>query len=462
MTDFNNQPYKMIKKNADTLTPVSIFKRFTGDKKFLLESSFQHEEKGRYSYIGANPYEEIIEMNGKTTIINHEKKTKQTIDESALTYIEKHLPKLTIDLPLPFTGGAIGYTAYDIAKKQYQFGETLPDPLQMPDVHFMVYKDLIAYEHSSEMAYLIAMNVYEEEEHHLDERLNKLVNTLKKQIDISEPNETAISFQAEITKEAFVEQVATAQEHIASGEVSQVVLSQRMKANVGEDTFSIYRKLRTANPSPYMFYVDFADYLIIGASPESLVQTSGEKIVTNPIAGTRARGKSSEEDQQLEKELLADQKEITEHEMLVELSKQEIQPICVEGSLDVPTYMKVEKYEHVMHIVSEVHGKLKSNCTSMDALKACLPAGTVSGTPKERAMKIINDLETHKRGFYGGGLGYITFKHDINIALAIRSLVIKDEIAYLQSGAGIVSDSVPEKEYEETMHKARSLIQLDK
>ncbi|HLQ73213.1 MAG TPA: anthranilate synthase component I [Bacillota bacterium] len=462
MTKQNILPYKLLKKNADTLTPVTIFKRLHGKKKFLLESSFQHEEKGKYSYIGANPYEEIIERNGQTTVINYETDTTETIQVDALSYIADHLPKLTTDLPLPFTGGAIGYTAYDIAREQYNFGEPLEDPLHMPDVHFMVYKDLIAYEHSTETAYLIATNLHDEGESQLDKRLKSLENILGEHVSIADPDTEPISFTPEIPKEAFVKKVAAAKEYIAAGEVSQVVLSQRMQANIGEDTFSIYRKLRTANPSPYMFYVDFADYLIIGASPESLVQTSGNNIVTNPIAGTRARGLTKDEDERLAKELLADKKETNEHEMLVELSKREIQPICEKDSLSVPTYMKIEKYEHVMHIVSEVHGTLKKDCTSMDALKACLPAGTVSGTPKKRAMEIINDLERHKRGFYGGGLGYITFKHDINIALAIRSLVIKDHTAYLQSGAGIVADSVPEKEYEETMQKAKSLIQLDK
>jgi len=233
-----------------------------------------------------------------------------------------------------------------------------------------------------------------------------------------------------------------------------------MVATITDDPFSIYRKLRTANPSPYMFYIDFADYLIIGASPESLVQTTGRTVVTNPIAGTKPRGKNEAEDAMIAYELLQDPKEVAEHDMLVQLSKDDLHPICKQGSIQVPVYKDIVKYEHVMHIVSETHGILKDHLTSFDALVACLPAGTVSGSPKIRAMQIINELEDERRGFYAGGIGYITFNHDINIAIAIRSLIIKDKIAYVQAGAGIVQDSIAENEYMETLHKAKSLTNL--
>src|SRR5699024_494270 len=229
------------------------------------------------------------------------------------------------------------------------------------------------------------------------------------------------------------------------------------QAEVNGDPFSYYRKLRFANPSPYMFYVDFDDYLIIGTSPESLIQTTGKQIVTNPIAGTRHRGKTDAEDRLLMDELLADQKEIAEHQMLVNLSRKDLEQVCEIDSITIPTYMQIEKYQHVMHIVTEVHGTLKPNKSSIDALIATLPAGTVSGTPKIRAMQIINELEDYKRGIYGGGIGFISFTHDLNLALAIRSIIIKNKTAYLQTGAGIVFDSDPDAEFAETLHKARSL-----
>src|SRR5699024_8748461 len=236
---------------------------------------------------------------------------------------------------------------------------------------------------------------------------------------------------------------------------------QRMIAEMNGDAFSFYRNLRVANPSPYMFYIDFGPYTIVGASPESLVQTTGDEVITNPIAGTRPRGKTTLEDEAISKDLLSDEKEIIEHEMLVELSKADLKNICDHTSIHVPIYKQIEKYEHVLHIVSEVHGVLKEKVSSLDALIACLPAGTVSGSPRERAMQIINTIEERKRGVYAGGIGYISFNHDINLAIAIRSLVIKDEKAYLQVGAGIVAPSIPEKEYEETLHKARSLTNIN-
>lgn len=337
----------------------------------------------------------------------------------------------------------------------------MPDELEMPELHFMIYKNIIAYEHSCETAYLIAMNVDNQEEDVLDQRLKVLEDTLYKEITIADPKQTPIKFKSNMTKEVFIEKVKLAQKEIHNGDVLQVVLSQRMQAQINGDSFSFYRKLRAANPSPYMFYIDFDDYLIIGASPESLIQTTNDHIVTNPIAGTRARGSTDAKDLQLEQELLADKKELAEHEMLIDLSKHDLEKICDTNSITIPIHMKIEKYEHVMHIVSEVHGTLKEGFSSIDALIACLPAGTVSGSPKTRAMEIINQLEEVKRGFYGGGIGYITFNHDLNLALAIRSLIVKDNQAYLQSGAGIVHDSVPEKEYEETLQKAKSLIEAN-
>lgn len=452
--------YKRVIKHADTLTPVGIFKRLSGEKKFLLESSFQHETKGKFSFIGANPYMEIIGQGKETTTIDLATKKKRTYDIHALQFMKEHLPKIEIDLPLSFTGGAIGYVAYDVMRQFLDIGKDLPNDLEMPDIHFMVYDTIVVYEHRTEKAHILSINVHDEPEAKLEEKIAHIEQELDQTIEIAEPVLTELAFRAEIDQDTFIENVARTKKHIEQGEAEQIVISQRFIAELDCDPFSFYRKLRTANPSPYMFYVDFTDYLIVGASPESLVQTAGRDVVTNPIAGTRPRGKSAAEDAALLEELLNDAKEVAEHKMLVDLSKRDLEAICPNETIDIPVYMDIVKYEHVMHIVSEVHGTLKEDMSSIDALIACLPAGTVSGSPKERAMQIINEIETVRRGVYAGGIGFISFAHDINLAIAIRSLVIKDGRAYAQTGAGIVADSVPEMEFYETLQKAKSLTNL--
>ncbi|GGB47570.1 anthranilate synthase component I [Lentibacillus populi] len=454
-------PYKVIKQNADTLTPITIFSRLTGKKKFLLESSFQHEKKGKFSFIGANPYQEIIGEESTTKVLHHDGSEHKEFSEEPLQYVQNHLPKIETNLPFPFYGGAIGYIGYDAIRQFEDIGVALPDERNMPDVHLMLYQDVIVFEHRTETVYLIAMNLDRQPEKILDERLEHLQYLLNNNPEsLTTEDIVPVHFEPEITEEAFKEKVKTAKERIQQGDIFQAVLSQRMKAKFAGNPFTFYRKLRKANASPYMFYIDFDEYLVLGASPESLIQTSGNKIITNPIAGTRARGQTEAEEAMLEKELLADEKELAEHRMLVDLSRNDLGRVCEVGSISIPTYMKIEKYQHVMHIVSEVHGKLKAGMSSLEALSACLPAGTVSGAPKIRAMQIINQLEATKRGVYAGGVGYINFNHDLNIALAIRSLVIKEKIAYLQVGAGIVHDSDPEKEFQETLHKAKSLMEV--
>ncbi len=453
--------YKLSKQNADTLTPIGIFSNLQGEKKFLLESSYFHEKKGKFSFIGADPYEEMTGTQTETKIINYETQREKTLPEPALSVLKDHFPKQETDLPFPFIGGGIGYIGYDGIRAFEKIGADLPDDLGMPDVHLMFYKNVIIFDHSNESVYLLAMNPDQDPEHTLDERLAKLKKVLKPAPAPEPVSETAIRFQPEADKETFIENVKLAKEHIASGEVRQVVLSQRMQAEMEGSPFSFYRKLRRANPSPYMFYMDFSDYIVLGASPESLVQTTGETVITNPIAGTKPRGSTVVEDDANSRELLADKKEISEHDMLVDLSKFDLSRVCNKDSITTPVYKQIEKYEHVMHMVSEVRGKLKADFTSVDALIACLPAGTVSGAPKLRAMQIINNLEEKKRSVYGGGIGYIGFNHDLNMALTIRSLVIKEGTAYLQAGAGIVADSIPENEYNETLHKARSLIEAN-
>lgn len=461
-TERSHQLYKMLKINADTLTPIRIFKQLTGKKKFLLESSFDHENKGKYSYIGANPYQEIIGSYNVTTVIDHHQKTQKTFHQNALNYIRNQFPKLTLEAPLPFMGGAVGYIGYDAMCVNEEKTIYVTDALKMPDVHLMIYKDLIVYEHQKETAYLIAMNLYQESEEALNKRLERLKESLKNQAIAFDEKPSQLEFSTNLSKQEFIQQVDEAKKYIEKGEALQIVISQRMEADITGDPLAYYRQLRFTNPSPYMFYVDFSDYTILGASPESLIQTTGRHVFTNPIAGTRKRGESEKEDQRLMKELLADEKEVAEHHMLVERSRKDLLTVCEEESISIPIHMEIEKFQHVMHIVTEVHGTLKENKSSIDALMACLPAGTVSGEPKQRAMEIIHKLEKQKRGFYGGGIGYISYTHDLNIALAIRSMIIKDQKAYVQAGAGIVADSNPEAEYNETLDKARSLLEISR
>lgn len=453
-------PYKYKKLNADVFTPIGIFQRLSGTKKFLLESTLPHERKGKYSFIGTDPYEEIIGTNEKTNILNLVNNETKIVNEDPLTFIDTYLPELHTDLNLPFTGGAVGYVGYDAIRAFEDIGTDLPNELEMPDVHLMLYQNIFVFNHEDETVHLIAMNPFNQSEDILDKRIADLEAMLK-QVPTSENDFTSSTFEPEISKETFVDQIQTAKDHIRDGDAFQIVLSQRMRARFTGNPLSYYRKLRRSNPSPYMFYIDFGPYLVLGASPESLVQINDRQMITNPIAGTRPRGKDHEEDEKLMNDLLKDEKELAEHRMLMDLGRNDFNRVAKLKTMTIPSYMQVEKYEHVMHIVSEVQCELNDNQSSIDALIACLPAGTVSGAPKVRAMQLINKIEGKRRGVYAGGIGYIGFNRNLNMALAIRSLVVKDNIAYLQVGAGIVFDSELDSEYEETLHKARSLMEVD-
>lgn len=453
--------YKLVTVKAGSLTPIDLFERLNGKKKFLLESTFLHEQKGKYSFIGADPYLEVI-SEGKETILRSVDGHVERLKQHPLNFLKSYFPKIEVNLPIPFYGGAIGYISYDTIHHFVSIGEAKVDEIKMPDVHFMLYKSVIVFDHEAKLISFITLNLDGEPEDVLEKRLAELQNVLTRKTVANRKETCYIDFQFTMTEQQFKEKVEIIKQHIENEEVAQVVLSQRMKGKLEGDSFTFYLKLREVNPSPYMFYIDFEDYQILGASPESLVQTKNDEVITNPIAGTRHRGMSVAEDKALEKELLTDKKELAEHDMLVELSRNDLERVCEASSIHSPTYMKIEKYQHVMHIVSEVRGKLKEDFTSIDALLACLPAGTVSGMPKNRAMQIINKLEEQKRGVYAGGIGYINVNLDINFALAIRSLVIKDDLAFLQAGAGIVKESDPTFEYNETLNKARSIMEIAK
>ncbi|QDP42250.1 anthranilate synthase component I [Radiobacillus deserti] len=451
--------YKSKQVNGDVLTPISVFNRVQGKKKFLLESSTMSGEKGRYSFIGVNPYKELIGRGDNVSIIQRDGKEEKKAQP--LEILQELLPHQELDLEFPFYGGAIGFMGYDVIRAYEDIGEVIEDEIKMPEVHQMLYQDVIVFDHLKQTVTILALNLSGDR---TEKQLEQSIEVIHKEMVTHREEEdapaTKVSFTPSIEKETFMEMVEKAKEHITNGDIFQVVLSQRMKASFDTDPFTFYRSLRRANPSPYMFYIDFEDYVVLGASPESLIKTKGSQLITNPIAGTRPRGKTKEQDEQLGEELLADEKELAEHKMLVDLSRNDLGRVCEVGSITIPKYMTIERYQHVMHIVSEVQGTLRKDYTGIDALISTLPAGTVSGAPKIRAMQIINDLEKQKRGVYAGAVGYININGDFDLALAIRTLVIKDKIAYVQAGAGIVYDSDPATEYQETLNKAKSLLEV--
>ncbi|MEQ2525517.1 anthranilate synthase component I [Robertmurraya yapensis] len=462
MTKLQERKVIIEELQGDTLTPISIFQRLSGKKKFLLESSLKHEASGRYSFIGANPAYEIQGFEQKTIVLKDGQ--EEVISEKPLEVLKRLVPNVE-DIPefIPLVGGAVGFVGYDVIRHYEQIGDTPLDEFALPDVHFMMFEELIVFDHLQQKVFLVGVPLLETTEvENLKIRLLERKKEILTGTDQEQPPVKLSSFEASISKEEFIEKVKKAKEYIVEGDIFQVVLSQRMKAKIDGDPFSFYRKLRIQNPSPYMYYLDFQDYVVAGASPESLIKASNNKVVTNPIAGTRPRGKTVDEDEALAKELIGDEKELAEHQMLVDLGRNDIGRVSEFGTVQVDKYMEIEKYKHVMHLVSEVSGTLTNQYTPLDALIACLPAGTVSGAPKIRAMEIINELEEVKRGVYSGAIGYLSANGNMDFALAIRTMVMKGEDVYIQAGAGIVYDSVPEKEYEETLHKLKAFLEEDK
>lgn len=445
--------------NGDTYTPITLFHLIDGKNKALLESSFVHETKGRFSFIAFDPFEEIKEKNGLCRHYSFETKEETPYPHSITHYLKHKLPTLSFDLPLPFYGGAIGYIGFDSCLNQFKIHSDQEEKIQMPDSHFLIYKQLIVYEHKTEKVHLISLDSKSVPRAVLEKRVAKLIHTLAQGNKLAAPKPLSVNFKPSLEKEAFKETLQKGLDFVLAGEVEQIVISQHMCAKLTRP-FDYYRHLRAANPSPYMFYLDFGDYLIIGASPESLIEVSANKMMTNPIAGTRPRGATDLEDKQLQKELLTDEKELAEHDMLVEMSKRDLLKVCEADSISVPTNKKLEFFEHVMHLTSQVHGQLKKGLTGIDVLHTSLPAGTVSGSPRKKALELIRDIEPNKRHFYAGGVGYISFTGDLNLAIAIRSVVVKDGLAHLYAGAGIVKDSQIEEEYHETLHKAKSLTDI--
>lgn len=447
---------------GDTFTPISILQKISGDKKFLLESSHKYHDSGRYSFIGSDPAFELISTGDKNEI-HYRNGDMKVIQGNPLEIIKTLLPQID-EAPFPFIGGAMGYVGYDIIRQFEVIGEEYPNGLQMPDVHLMFYEEVIVFDHLEEKITICGLSLTEDGDRDLlEKRMEQRMEELKQPALYQDDKPFQFTgFQSETSKEEFIENVEMAKEHIKAGDIFQVVLSRRMKSSFQGSPLSLYRKHRAHNPTPYMFYIDFEAYTVIGSSPESLIKTRGSQVYANPIAGTKRRGKTAEEDHQIEKELKSDEKELAEHKMLVDLGRNDLGRVCEFGSVTVDKYMQVEKFRHVIHLVSEVSGTLTKEHSNLDALAACLPAGTVSGAPKIRAMEIINKLEKSKRGLYSGAIGYLSANGNIDFALAIRTMILKEGTAYIQAGAGIVHDSNPESEYEETINKLKAFLEGEK
>lgn len=444
----------MKKLNGDSLTPILIFRKMKGKRKFLLESSSKHEGSGRYSFIGMDPLKSYSGRDGRIEEHVYETGKKYSHEGNLFVLLKRLMPRISDDIDFPFTGGAVGYVGYGAARNGANRHE---DDLGFPDVNFNIYETIIVFDHVLNEVTVLHTEISEVQK---TPDLDELADSLLSGREQEESGVELSDYTCAVTQQQFEDLVREAKTHIEAGEVEQIVLSRRLVADFNGDPFSLYRKLRKQNPSPYMYYMEFDDHIVVGTSPESLVRVSDGKVMTNPIAGTRRRGKDEAEDAALEKELLEDPKELAEHDMLVELGRSDMEGICETDSVQVTSYKEVVRYEHVMHLVSEVEGKLSPVLHPLDALTACMPAGTVTGTPKKRAMELIDDLEKMDRGIYGGAIGYIGFNGNMDFALTIRTMIVKDGKAHVQAGAGIVAASDPTAEFMETVNKARSLLEV--
>jgi len=454
---------------ADVETPVSAFLALKkpGAKGFLLESVEMGEKIGRYSFLGFEPELEFTAKKNRVRIVFRGNVEEFTSENPALELkkIVDRFEEDTHDELPPFNAGLVGYFSYDSIRFYEKIPDTKPDRLNLPDIYMLFPKILIAFDHIKQKMILMAP-AFSDENH---DRASKLISeyegilsTAKTPNRVMFSNEGKINLSSNFKKENYLKAVEKAKDYIIAGDIFQVVLSQRLSMKTDVPPFDIYRKLRMINPSPYMIYIDLDQFQIVGSSPEVMVKriktVDKDEVLERPIAGTRPRGKNVIEDNEIEKELLADGKELAEHTMLLDLSRNDIGRIAEYGSVKVSNMFHIERYSHVMHIVSDVSGKPAENTHVLDIISATFPAGTVSGSPKVRAMEIIDELEPERRGIYAGAIGYIDFRGNLDTCIAIRTLICKDKTVYLQAGAGIVYDSVPEREYEETINKARALM----
>ncbi|MDI6703820.1 MAG: anthranilate synthase component I [bacterium] len=461
---------------ADLETPVSAFWKISKDSDYayLLESVEGGEKLGRYSFLGADP-NAVFKCQGEKVTVERDGEIEESEirEEDPLTYLKKLMDNfhpVQVKELRRFYGGAVGYIGYDYVRHLEKIPDKKSDELGLPEILFVFTDTILIFDHVNHTIKVVS-NAYIEDsvDKAYDEAIRKIEGIMAKLREplllgpdtpgIHEWGEMSdIKIESNLTKHEYMKSVEKAKEYIRAGDIFQVVLSQRFRVSVSTSPFSIYRALRRINPSPYMYYLKYKDSVILGSSPEILVRVDGNVAEVRPIAGTRPRGKEEEEDEAYIKDLLADPKERAEHIMLVDLGRNDLGRVCEYGSICIPELMIIEKYSHVMHIVSSIKGKVKSRYSSADVLRACFPAGTLTGAPKIRAMEIIDELEPVKRGPYGGCVGYFSFSGNIDTCITIRTIVFKEGMAYIQAGAGIVLDSDPAREYDETRNKAEALI----
>lgn len=458
---------------ADFETPLSAFNKIdAGEYSFLLESVEGGERIARYSFLGSSP-SLVFSSKGKKISIREGSETKTfTAKEDPIEELKKILGRYKFvkvkGLPR-FCGGLVGYFGYDMVRFIEKLPDKNPDDLKLPDSVFMLTDTLLIFDHVDHKIKVVSnVHITGDPSKTYDDaitEIDRLIDALKKAAPREESGKAPSGsrdilsrMRSNFTKETFGMAVEKAKEYIRAGDIIQVVPSQRLEVPISADPFDIYRSLRSINPSPYMYYLKMGDFSLVGSSPEIMVRCEEGDVELRPIAGTRPRGASEEEDERLVKDLLADPKEVAEHIMLVDLGRNDIGRVCDYRSVKVPELMVVEKYSHVMHIVSDVVGRLSKDKDVFDLVRATFPAGTVTGAPKVRAMEIIDSLETVRRNTYAGSVGYFSFSGNIDSCITIRTIVIKDKKAYIQVGCGVVADSDPVKEYEETMNKARALL----
>jgi anthranilate synthase component I len=471
---------------ADLETPVSAFLRLAADEPecFLLESVEGGEKLGRYTFMGVRPASKLVARNGEVTTWHSGSRSaarsdtvKGDIFEMLKAALASHSPAHVAGLP-PFTAGAIGFFAYDSVRQIEQLPTLAEDDLQLPDACLAFFHEVVAFDHVKKELLLIVnadvrAQVPKAAYAAAVRRLAALERQLAKPLPLLRGRKRTadkLTVKKRTRKADYLRAVERAREYIAAGDIFQAVISQRFEVNPGNDPFAIYRALRIVNPSPYMYFLRLhvdgnkaaskqsKPIHVIGSSPELLVRVKQRQIEYRPIAGTRPRAQDEEEDQRRAADLLADAKELSEHVMLVDLGRNDVGRVSEFGSVRVRDLMIVERYSHVMHLVSSIEGRLRPELSAVDALRACFPAGTLSGAPKVRAMEIIEELEPTRRGIYGGGICYADYSGNLDSCIAIRSMLVKDGVGYIQAGAGIVADSVPEREYEECRNKAQAVL----
>lgn len=458
---------------ADLLTPVSAYLRIAQGARysFLLESVEGGEKIARYTFAGAHPEEIFRYANGACVLESHNRILWEERDPVTFlrARMERFRPVRLPGLP-PLVAGAIGYFSYDMVRLIERLPKRLRDDIGLYDAVLMFYRGIIAFDHVQHRLWVVR-NVYTDGEGSLRAKYQAAVRGIRETrqlLDQPVPAEQPPAASAKrpgplrvtsnFRREEYLDAVRKSKNYIRAGDIFQVVISQRFSAKTDADAFQIYRQLRALNPSPYLFFLQMNDVAVVGSSPEMLVKVQGRDFFYRPIAGTRWRGKDEAEDQGLEKEMLASEKERAEHIMLVDLGRNDLGRVCEYGSVRPEKLMTVERYSHVMHLVSSLRGRLREDVDCFDALMACFPAGTVSGAPKVRAMEIIEELERTRRGIYAGGVLYLDFAGNLDSCIALRTMVVKNGVAHVQAGGGIVADSTPEGEYGESVNKSKALL----